>query len=175
VKQPMTRSLEALGFAVLTSALGACASGNPHVSQPAAVVAPAVAPETVDVSPSVDPPARAEAVTPFEPRVVRNESAASTGPRDVSRKEPRPSPRRDVTSPWPDGQGSYAWLDHEVANAAKHRHKICQDDVLSGATSAKCKRATEALSRAVTEAIAKGRISSATALETEGLEHNPLR
>jgi hypothetical protein len=106
----------------------------------------------------------------------RSANVISTMPQEVSRMPLRANFSAEIALRVLESQGNDAWLsDREIANAVKHRRKICQDDVLSGAVSAKCRRATDALSHAVAEAIAKGRVSETATLGPSVSDRNPLR
>jgi hypothetical protein len=94
-----------------------------------------------------------------------NGSCVSVSPEEVSKKPPRTPTRANI--PWQilDNKVRDALLaDETIAAADKNRRKICRDDIMSGTKSTRCAKATDALSRAVAEAIGKGRVSVAPAL-----------
>jgi hypothetical protein len=91
-----------------------------------------------------------------------NGDCISVNPEEVSMKTPRRPTRASV--PWKilDAKVRDALLgDTEVAAAEAARRKACKEDILHGTTSAKCTKATDALSTAIADAIGEGRVSIA--------------
>jgi hypothetical protein len=101
-----------------------------------------------------------------------NGNLAPASPSWVSRKFQATVLREKVL----DDRRPDAWVaDREIAHADKHRREICRDDGPWGKASSRCKRATNAMSEAVAEAIAKGRISQAGTSGLADADRNPLR
>ena len=101
-----------------------------------------------------------------------NGSRAPVSPSWVSRKFSPTVLREKVL----DDRRRDAWTaDREIAHADKHRRDICRDDGPWGKASPRCKRATNALSDAVADAIAKGRVSQAGMSGLAEADRNPLR
>ena len=91
-----------------------------------------------------------------------NGDCISVNPEEVSMKTPRRPTRANV--PWKilDAKVRDALLaDTEVSAAEAARRKACKEDILHGTTSAKCTKATDALSSAIEDAIGQGRVSVA--------------
>jgi hypothetical protein len=150
-----------LSIVALVCALGSCESS---AVRPPRVTGAAVGPRS---------PATYETVGDGGHEIMTwKGNPASVRPSWVSRKFSSTDLREKVL----DDRRPDAWLgDREIAHADKHRRDVCRDDGRWGKASPRCKRATNAMSEAVADAIAKGRVSEAGTSGLAEADRNPLR
>jgi hypothetical protein len=88
-----------------------------------------------------------------------NGDCVSISPEEVSHKAPRDPRRAPIRWQILDATLRDKLLANDsIATAEKSRRKLCKDDLMWGTSSKPCTKAVESLSRAITEAIRRGRV-----------------